>query len=342
MTDHTLDLVADLVIVGAGPVGLYAIYYAGFRGLSVVAIDALPEPGGQMTALYPEKPVYDIAGFPQVRAQDLVDSLVRQAEQARPTYLLGHRAVELDQDDDGVTVRTDRGATVRAAGLLITGGMGGFVPRPLPVGNEYVGRGVRHAVPRPAELAGRDVLVVGGGDSAVDWALCLEPLAASVTLVHRRPAFRAHAASVDQLHASSVRVLTPYELTAVRGEHAVTDVDLLGPDGVLTLPVTEIVGAIGFQADLSALAGWGLGLARRHIPVDRSMQTCRPRVFAAGDIADHPGKVRLISVGFGEAATAVNHLAPLARPDLSVVPGHSSDLGADGSATGEPVAAARR
>ncbi|SDO40727.1 thioredoxin reductase (NADPH) [Klenkia soli] len=319
------QLDVDLVVVGAGPAGLYATYYAGFRGMSVVVVDALPAPGGQMTALYPEKPVFDVAGFPRVRAQDLVDDLVAQASLADPTYLLGHRAVELDEDDDGVTLRTDLGAVVRARALLITGGMGGFTPRPLPAGGEFAGRGLRYTVPRPADLAGKHVLVVGGGDSAVDWALVLEPLAASVTLAHRRDAFRAHERSVEQLRASSVRLLTPYEVSAVRGEHTVAEVDLLGPDGGTTLAVDEVVAALGFQADLKALAGWGIELTRRHIPVDRSMRTNRARVFAAGDITDFPGKVRLISVGFGEAALAVNNLAPLVRPELAVVPGHSSD-----------------
>lgn len=315
----------DLVVVGAGPAGLYATYYAGFRGMSVAVVDALAQPGGQMTALYPEKPVFDVAGFPRVRAQDLVDALVAQAALADPRYLLGHRALELDEDDDGVTLRTDQGAELRARAVLVTGGMGGFTPRPLPAGGEYEGRGLRYTVPRPADLAGKHVLVVGGGDSAVDWALVLEPLAASVTLAHRRDAFRAHERSVEQLRASSVRLLTPYEVSAVRGDPLVAEVDLLGPDGGLTLAVDEVVAALGFQADLKAMAGWGIDLTKRHIPVDRSMRTNRARVFAAGDITDFPGKVRLISVGFGEAALAVNNLAPLVRPDLAVVPGHSSD-----------------
>ncbi|CAB4930750.1 MAG: NAD(P)-binding protein [Actinobacteria bacterium] len=318
-------LTADLVVVGAGPAGLYATYYAGFRGMSVVVVDTLAQPGGQMTALYPEKPVFDVAGFPRVRAQDLVDDLVAQAALAEPTYLLGHRALELEEDADGVTVRTDRGAEVRARAMLITGGMGGFRPRPLPAGGEFEGRGLRYTVPRPADLAGKHVLVVGGGDSAVDWALVLEPLAASVTVAHRRDAFRAHEHSVAQLRASSVRLLTPFEVSAVRGGDTVAEVDLLGPAGGLTVAVDEVVAALGFQADLKALAGWGIELTGRHIPVDRSMRTNRARVFAAGDITDFPGKVRLISVGFGEAALAVNNLAPLVRPDLAVVPGHSSD-----------------
>ncbi|GEL16579.1 NAD(P)/FAD-dependent oxidoreductase [Pseudonocardia asaccharolytica] len=326
MTGHADALDADLVIVGAGPCGLYATYYAGFRGLSVVVIDALEQPGGQMAALYPEKPVFDVAGFPRIKAQDLVDSLVEQASLGKPHYLLGHRAVELDETPEEVVVTTDQGAVVRAGALLITGGIGGFRPRPLPVGGEFVGRGVRYFVPRLAELAGHDVLVVGGGDSAVDWALSLEPVARSVALVHRREAFRAHEHSVARLRASSVRVLTPLQVAKIRGGDRVEEVDVVDAGGTATtLAVTEVVAALGFHADLGALATWGLDLRRRHILVDRSMRTNRPRVFAAGDITDFDGKVKLISVGFGEAALAVNNLTPLVRPGLSTVPGHSSD-----------------
>jgi ferredoxin/flavodoxin---NADP+ reductase len=203
--------------------------------------------------------------------------------------------------------------------------MGRFTPRPLPTGSDFAGRGLRYAVPKPVELTGKDVLIVGGGDSAVDWALCLEPLASSVTLTHRRDAFRAHERSVADLRASSVRVLTPYEVLDVRGAQRVTEVDVKGPDTVETLQVDEIVAALGFKADLTALSSWGIEMDRRHIAVDRSMRTTLPRVFAAGDITDFEGKVRLISVGFGEAALAVNNLVPLVRPDLPVVPGHSSD-----------------
>ena len=319
------DLRADLVIVGAGPAGLYATYYAGFRGLSVVVIDALDQLGGQMSVLYPEKPVFDVAGFPRVRAQDLVDSLAEQAAIARPTYLLGHQAETLEQHDDGVTVVTDRGARVRAGALLVTGGIGRFTPRPLPAGGDFAGRGLRYAVPRPSELADKHVLIVGGGDSAVDWALCLERVAASVTLVHRREAFRAHERTVTELRASTVRILTPFEVLDVRGDERVREVDLKGPDTTETLQIDEIVAALGFKADLRAMSAWGIELSNRHIAVDSAMRTNLPRVFAAGDITEFDGKVRLISVGFGEAALAVNNLAPLVRPHLPIVPGHSSD-----------------
>ncbi|MGI5490803.1 NAD(P)/FAD-dependent oxidoreductase [Microtetraspora malaysiensis] len=317
----------DLVIVGAGPAGLYGAYYAGFRGMSVAVIDSLPEPGGQVAALYPEKDIFDVAGYPAVKGQALVDALVTQASQAEPLYLLGESALELRHDADAVEVVTDAGTRVRAKALLLTGGIGTFTPRELPVGGEYLGRGLRYFVRKLDELAGQDVVVVGGGDSAVDWALALEPIARSLTLVHRRDAFRAHEHSVARLRASSVRVLTPFEVADIAGDGAIGEVTVerVRGDERITLPAQTVVAALGFIADLGPVLKWGLDLRKRHVLVDRSMRTNLERVFAAGDISDYDGKVRLISVGFGEAAAAVNNLAPLVNPAFSTVPGHSSD-----------------
>ncbi|WP_434740026.1 NAD(P)/FAD-dependent oxidoreductase [Micromonospora sp. SH-82] len=317
----------DLAVIGAGPAGLYATYYAGFRGMSVAVVDSLPEPGGQIAALYPEKDIFDIAGLPAVKGQQLVDALLTQAATAKPTFLLGESAVDLTTGEDHVLVGTDVGSQVRAKAVLLTAGIGTFTPRELPVGTEYLGRGLRYFVPRLEELAGQDVVVVGGGDSAVDWALALEPYAASITLVHRRPQFRAHEHSVAQLERSSVRIRTPYEVSAVTGDPTLASVTIseVRGEGREELPAQAVVAALGFIADLSAMERWGLQMRRRYIEVDRSMQTNLPRVFAAGDITDYEGKVRLISVGFGEAASAVNNLAPLVNPALGTVPGHSSD-----------------
>lgn len=320
------EVTVDLLIIGAGPTGLYGAYYAGFRGMSVAVVDALPAVGGQIAALYPEKLIYDVAGFPAVRGQDLVDRLAEQAWRWNPTYLLGHGVTQLDDTDEGIVATTDAGARITAGAVLVCGGIGNFIPRELPVGSEYLGRGLRYFVPRLNELAGQDVVVVGGGDSALDWALSLEPIASSVTLVHRRTRFRAHERSVEQVHASSVRVLTPYEVEKVSGEGSVSEVVVASADGDrITLPAQSVVAALGFIADLGPIERWGLELRRRRILVDRTMRTNRERVFAAGDIADHDGKVSLISIGFGEAALAVNHIATLLDPTRSITPGHSSD-----------------
>ncbi|MEV0637961.1 NAD(P)/FAD-dependent oxidoreductase [Streptomyces sp. NPDC050619] len=321
------EVSVDLLVIGAGPTGLYGAYYAGFRGLSVAVADALPEVGGQIAALYPEKLVYDVAGFPAVRGQDLVDRLAEQAGRWNPTYLLGHGVTQLDDAGEGIVATTDAGARITAGAVLICGGIGNFVPRELPVGSDYLGRGLRYFVPRLDELAGQDVVVVGGGDSALDWALSLEPIASSVTVVHRRPRFRAHERTVEQVHASSVRVLTPYEVEKISGDGALSEVVVACSDSGdrISLPAQSVVAALGFIADLGPIEGWGLDLRRRRILVDRTMRTSRERVFAAGDIADHDGKVSLISIGFGEAALAVNHIASLLDPARSLTPGHSSD-----------------
>ena len=321
---------ADLLIIGAGPAGLYGAYYAGFRGMKVAIIDSLPEAGGQVSALYPEKKIYDVAGFPVVKGQDLIDNLVEQAAPFGPTYFLGHRAEELVSDDasDTVTVTSHKGTEIVVKAVIITGGIGTFTPRPLPDADEFEGRGLRYFVPKLDELAGQDVLIVGGGDSAFDWAHNLEPLAKSVTLIHRRDRFRAHEHTVEQVLSSSVRVLTFTEVARIYGEDHVEKVEVFNnkTDERETLEVQAVVAALGFTADLGPLTRWGLEQTKRHIVVDTAMRTNIGRVFAAGDITEYPGKVRLISVGFGEAATAVNNAAPVVDPSLKLFPGHSSDV----------------
>lgn len=318
---------ADLAIVGAGPVGLYAAYYAGFRGWSSVVVDALPEVGGQVTAMYPEKDIFDVAGLPSIRGRVLIEQLVAQAAAYQPSYVLGEQVVELKAPDAGpVTLTTATGAVITARAALITAGIGSFKPRPLPAGGEWAGRGLVFFVPDPAEHAGHDIVIVGGGDSALDWAYMLHPIARSVTVVHRRDAFRAHAGSVQRARDLGVRLLTPCEVTAVRGDQRVTHVEVTDKtDGSVTeLPAQTVIAALGFVANIGPMAGWGLTLDRRRIVVDTAMRTNLPGVFAAGDVAHYDGKVPLIAVGFGEAALAVNNAAPIINPTLGVFPGHSS------------------
>ncbi|WP_418059278.1 NAD(P)/FAD-dependent oxidoreductase [Pimelobacter simplex] len=320
----------DVAIVGAGPTGLFATYYAGFRGLRVALIDSLPELGGQITAMYPEKAILDVAGFPSVKGRDLVDGLVEQALVAKPEQLLGRTATELATDDEGLTLTLDDGTGVRAKTLIVTAGIGKFSPRPLPAAEGWVGRGVEFFVPSFEPYRDLDVVIVGGGDSAFDWAHHLEPIARSVTLVHRRDAFRAHERTVEQVRASSVSIVTKAEVSALRDAAGGTTGPLaeveLSVDGVPEVrPAQAVVAALGFIADLGPLQQWGLETHRRHLVVDPSMRTNLPRVFAAGDITEYPGKVRLIAVGFGEAATAVNNAAVVVDPSAHVFPGHSSE-----------------
>lgn len=325
-SDPSSRVETDLVVVGAGPTGLFTAYYAGFRGLRVAIVDSLPELGGQVTAMYPEKLIHDVAGFPAVKGRDLVAGLVAQAHSAEPVLLLGRTATTLDEDAAGVTVGLDDGTSVRAGAVVVTAGIGTFSPRPLPSGEEWVGRGVAYFVPDFEVYRGKDVLVVGGGDSAFDWAQHLEPVASSVTLVHRRDVFRAHRRTVEQVQASSVRILTRAQVVELRGgEHLECAVVRCDDAPDLELPCQGVVAALGFVADLGPIQGWGLTTERRHVVVDQSMRTNRRRVFAAGDVAEYPGKVRLIAVGFGEAATAVNNAAVVLDPGAHVFPGHSSD-----------------
>lgn len=315
----------DLVIIGAGPTGLFSAYYAGFRGLRVAVVDSLPELGGQITAMYPEKAILDVAGFPTVKGRDLVAGLVEQAATADPAYLLGRTAQQLVATDDGVQVGLDDGTQVHAGAMLITAGIGKFSPRPLPAADGWLGRGLEFFVPSFEPYVDKDVVVVGGGDSAFDWALHLEPLARSVTLVHRRDAFRAHARTVEQVRASSVDIVTKAEVTALRGADRLESVEVTVEGEATERPAQAVVAALGFVADLSAMKEWGLELDKRHVVVDSAMRTNLPRVFAAGDITEYAGKVRLIAVGFGEAATAVNNAAVAIDPSAHVFPGHSSE-----------------
>jgi ferredoxin/flavodoxin---NADP+ reductase len=318
----------DVAIIGAGPAGLFAAYYAGFRGLSVALIDALPEPGGQVTAMYPEKQIFDVGGFPSIKGRELVANLVEQAAPFRPEYLLGNRADGLSHVDGQPVLRLSDGSEIRCGAVIITGGMGSFTPRPLPAAEAFAGTGIVFFVPHLADLAGHDVLIVGGGDSAFDWALALEPLAKSVTLVHRRDRFRAHAATVARVQDLSVKIVVNAEVAKIHGDEAVTHADIVVKGGETeTVPVDTVVAALGFTADLGPLAAWGLDLDKRHIKVDSTMATNLPRVYAAGDITEYPGKVRLIATGFGEAATAVNNAAVAIDPDAHLFPGHSSDNG---------------
>lgn len=323
---------ADLAIIGAGPTGLYAAYYAGFRGLTTVIVDSLEEPGGQVMALYPEKPIYDVAGFPAVLGKDLVAGCVAQAASADPTYLLGHRAETLqriDPDDErgGLRITTHRGTVVDARAVLIAGGIGTFAPRPLPGSDSWEGRGLLFFVRDIEALRGQRVLIVGGGDSAVDWALALEGVATSVTLVHRREGFRAHAGSVERLRSSSVDVRVHHEVRRIEGgervERAVVFDNRSDEETVLT--VDTVIAALGFTADLGPLRSWDVEHDGRRIRVDSRCATSVPGVYAAGDVVDYPGKVPLISSGFGEAATAVNNAAVWMDPEARLMAGHSSD-----------------
>ncbi|HEX5594428.1 MAG TPA: NAD(P)/FAD-dependent oxidoreductase [Micromonosporaceae bacterium] len=318
----------DMAIVGAGPTGLFAAYYAGFRGLSTAVIDALPEPGGQIAAMYPEKDIFDVAGFPSIRGRDLVANLVAQAAPYQPEYLLGTVAERLSYRDEKPVLGLADGTELHCGAILITAGLGSFTPRPLPAAAAFTGEGIVFFVPRLADLADHRVVIVGGGDSAFDWALALQPVARSVTLVHRREKFRAHAATVARVRELPVRIVINAEVTKIHGDDRISGVEVsVKGGGAEMLPADTVVAALGFTADLGPLVTWGLELERRRIRVNSTMATNRPRIFAAGDITEYHGKVRLIATGFGEAATAVNNAAVVIDPAAHLFPGHSTEAG---------------
>ncbi len=340
MTRHDVDL----LVVGAGPVGLYGAYYAGERGLSVAVVDSLSQVGGQVSALYPEKEIFDVAALPAVTGRELIAGLQRQADQHQPTYLLGREAQRLGREGGRLVVSTSEGDEIGCGAVVVTGGIGTFTPRPLPAGEDFLGRGLDYFVSSTEPYAGREVVVVGGGDSALDWCLMLEPVAASVTLVHRRQALRAHAASIARLGASSVTTILDAQVVGLDGadhlERALVQVK--GEDAPRLLPCQQVVAALGFTANLGPLREWGVTLHdNRHLVVDTTMATDVDGVYAAGDITDYPGKVRLISVGFGEVATAVNNAAVHLDPQAPLFPGHSTDVAHPGATATIPEPASR-
>ena len=317
---------ADVLIIGAGPAGLYAAYYAGYRGMTVAVMDSLDEVGGQISAMYPEKLIFDVAGHPGVKGRDLVNNLAKQANAFKPTYLLGHQAEELSHAGDELVVKSHRGDEVQTKAVIITGGIGTFKPRALPVGEDYVGKGLVYFVPDFSQHAGKDIVIVGGGDSAFDWALNLHPIAKSITLVHRREEFRAHATTVEQVKQLGVRIITSSEVTAITGGDWVTEVEVTHKTTkeVTKLPAQTVIAALGFVANLGPFSKWGLEVQGRKIAVNTKMQTNTERIYAAGDITTYDGKVPLIAVGFGEAATAVNNAYVAINPDAHLNPPHSS------------------
>jgi ferredoxin/flavodoxin---NADP+ reductase len=319
----------DVVIVGAGPTGLYGAYYAGFRGMSTVVVDALPQAGGQVMALYPEKQIRDVAALPSIRGRDFVANLLEQAGAFNPTYLLGRQATTLMHKNGLPVLTLDDGSVVRAGAVVLTAGIGTPTPRPLETGTEWLGSRLSYFVTDPSVHTGQDVVVVGGGDSALDWADALASIARSVTLVHRRATFRGHAATLERVRSGNVSIHTDTEIVSLSGNPAtgtLEKVALRSKTGDETvIAANHVIAALGFISDLGPLREWGLELSGRSIAVDRAGRTNLPRVYAAGDITDFPGKVKLMSVGFGEVAIAMNHVAVDLDPDLGLFPGHSTD-----------------
>jgi thioredoxin reductase (NADPH) len=340
VTDHDLltspeflnEPVFDLNIIGAGPTGLFATFYAGLRGMSVQIIDSLEEAGGQCTAMYPEKYIYDVIGYPKVLAKDFAAACLEQAMKADPVIRLSEQVQQLIQLEDGTfAMRTSKGVR-RSRAIIIAAGVGAFEPTRLTAsGVETLeGKGVHYFAKRIEDFRDKKVVIVGGGDSAVDWALTLEPVAQSVRVIHRSK-FRAHESTVADLIASRVELHYPeYEVTDVRaGDHGrIASLTFTHKDGTSQdVEVDELICAIGFKADPGPLRSWGFELQRNSIVVDiQTMQTSIPGIYAAGDIATYPAKFKLIATGGAEAVTAVNHALVHINPEARLDGGHSTTI----------------
>jgi len=325
--------IRDISVVGGGPTGLYAAFYAGMRQKSVRIVDTLPELGGQLMALYPEKYIYDVGGFPKVLARDLGRDLITQALQFNPRVVLNEEISELGRDGDLILLRGKQGEYLTRT-LLLAGGKGAFEPLKLkcPGYQEFLGSGVQYAVADLNEYREKRVLVVGGGDSALDWVLALKDVAAEVLLIHRRGAFRAMERSVAELRVASrageLSFRDHHEVKEIRGGERVEEVVIFDnrTGEETTLEVDGILTFLGFKPDLGPMRRWGLELRGNRIVVDGLMKTNLPAVFAAGDMVDYEGKLDLIATGFAEAAVAVNQAVKLIDPGARVTPGHSTNL----------------
>ncbi|MEA2525764.1 MAG: ferredoxin/flavodoxin---NADP+ reductase [Thermomicrobiales bacterium] len=322
----------DMTIIGAGPTGLFAAFYAGMRRARTQIIDSLEEPGGALTAIYPEKYIYDVAGFPKVLAKDFVEQMVIQSMRDQPTVRLNEEVLGLERLPDGIIkLTTSRGERFSKT-VIVCAGVGAFEPKRLdaPGVKELEGRGVHYFAKRVEDFRDKDVVIVGGGDSAVDWAVTLEPIARHVTLIHRSK-FRAHEATVKELEESRVELRYPgcEVIEAHAGEdgrlYAVTYKN--AEQEQFRIPADELIVAIGFVADLGPLKTWGFELQRNQIIVDKiTMETNIPGVFAAGDICWYPAKFKLIATGAAEAVTAVNHAVTFIDPKARLDPGHSTNI----------------
>ncbi len=320
----------DVTIIGGGPCGLFASFYAGLRGMSVRIIDSLPELGGQLTALYPEKYVYDMPGFPKVLAKDLAKEMVVQGIQFNPEVILEQTANELIPTDDGYIVKTSSGMEFPTKTVIISAGAGAFSPTKIGIEreDELVGKGIHYGVRDKSVFAGKKLAIIGGGDSAFDWCLNLEDTAETISLIHRRDVFKAHEDSIDKVKASSVDMKIWYAVKELHGDDQLSGVTLEHTQTKERehFPCDAVVVNIGFKSSLGPIKEWGMEIVKNQIQVDGKFSTNLPGVFAIGDVCVFPGKLKLIATGVGEAATAVCFAKQFLDPEAKLFPGHSSDM----------------
>jgi ferredoxin/flavodoxin---NADP+ reductase len=329
------DLV-DISIIGGGPTGLFAAFYAGMRGASARIIDALPALGGQLMALYPEKYIFDVAGFPKILAKDLVRDMAVQGLQFGATTHLGEVVTGLRrvEDDGGHFVLETSDGDYPSRTIIIAAGIGAFEARKLGIEGEdrFEEKGLYFKVLDPQQFAGQRVLLVGGGDSAFDWAVNLQGIAKSIMLIHRREGFRAHQATINQVEelqrCGKCELRTFWEVKSLHGNGKIEQVTIFNnkTKEEETLDVDAVIPLLGFHSDLGAIKEWGLETEKADIKVDQVMSTNVPGIYAAGDITSYRGKLKLIATGAAEACIAVNNAVHLINPKAKVNPGHSSNL----------------
>ncbi len=325
MSDETI--VTDVVIVGAGPCGLFAIFELGLLDISCHVVDILDRPGGQCAELYPEKPIYDIPALPVVTGQELTDRLMEQVKPFKPVFHFNQMVTALERTDDGgFELRTDGDVVLRCKAVVIAAGGGSFQPKkpPIPGIDAYEGTSVFYSVKKMETFRGRDVLVVGGGDSALDWTLNLQPVARSMTLLHRRDDFRAAPDSVNKMRKlvadGAMRFLIG-QVTGLKGSEGRLDAALVkGPEGTFEVATNAMLPFFGLTMKLGPVAQWGLRLEQERIPVDtEKFETSTPGIFAIGDINDYPGKLKLILSGFHEAALMAQQVFHIKNPGERLV-----------------------
>jgi thioredoxin reductase (NADPH) len=326
--------VRDITIIGGGPTGLFAAFFSGMRGSSTRIIDSLPELGGQLTALYPEKDVFDVGGFPRVLAKDLAANLVAQAMQWDPEVVLDVQVQQMVRVDDHFVLKCSDGGEYPTRSVVVAGGKGAFEPMVLPAPGyeEFLHKGVEYSVKDPESLRGKNVVVIGGGDSALDWVVILKDIANEVTLVHRRDGWRAHATTVqktlDAAEAGEIDLRTFHEVREIHGSEVVERVTIFDnrSDEETTKDVDMVLTFLGFKPDLGPIKNWGLDVEKNRIKVDSLMCTNIEGVYAAGDLVSYEGKLDLIATGFAEAAVAVNNAVHYVDPSARVNPGHSTSM----------------
>lgn len=330
----------DILIIGAGPTGLFAVFEAGLLKLKCHIIDALPQIGGQLSELYPKKPIFDIPGFPEVLAGDLVDNLMEQIKQFQPGFTLGERAETIEKLEDGTfVVTTDKGKKHHANAVAIAGGLGSFEPRkPLIQDIEfYEDKGVKYFIKNPEKFRDKRVVIAGGGDSALDWSVFLADVASEVTLIHRRNEFRGALDSVDKVqelkNEGKIRLITPAEVVGLHGAERLEAIDIEDDKGAHRKIETDyFIPLFGLSPKLGPIAHWGLEIEKNAIKVNNALdyQTNIPGIYAIGDVNTYPGKLKLILCGFHEATLMCQSVYQRMNPGKKYVMKYTTVSGVDG------------